>query len=169
MDEVREVEMLRISVVLIGVLTLLSPMLASAENGWEALGRMLSGDKSRQERVYRDQYLRNMEVQSQMRQAAAAERMAQMQAEGQAMSQAEQEAKALLAAFWMQVGLDPTEATAVAGAYELNAAQAAHDARAMNEGFQAAMDAAIEAYHARQYLLANQLLVASYRAHMAGD
>lgn len=162
--------MLRISGVLVGMLAMLSPMHASAQDGWGALGEMLGGrGKAREEQAFRDQYLRNMEVQAAMRAAAAAEQQARMAAADGEVTKAETETRQVLTGFWMQLGLSPEESTALATAFVLDASQAAHNARALQEGSRPTMDAAIAAYHARQYLLANQLLVASYRAHLAGD
>lgn len=153
-----------------GLALALAAQPVAAQDGWRALGEMLGGSgKAREERAFRDQYLRNMEVQAAMRAAAAAEQQARIAAADGEVTQAEVETRQVLTGFWMQLGLSPEESTALASAFVLDGSQAAHNARALQDGSRPTMDAAIEAYHGRQYLLANQLLVASYRAHLAGD
>lgn len=135
---------------------------SGARNAGAALGEILFGGKRRSQAAYEDEKRRIMEPRLAQQRAAADQAEAELAA-------VEEETRGNLEDIWQALGLDAEESKAVASAYKLDESQAAINARAKREGWESARDAAIRAYKDYNYQLANQLLVASFRAHVASQ
>lgn len=138
------------------LLIMCSPVMAQS-SGWGDLGSMLGGGAKRDsDEVYRKRYMENIEAINALEQAKAARSERQLLELELSMQQE-------LIQLWLKLGLDESEAKSISSSFRLTEELLAHIARAKREGFKVTLEAAKLAYHNRQYLLANQLLVAATR------
>jgi len=125
---------------------------AQADNdGWRRAGSALGASSEEAYRRGAEQAALLAAARAKVDSAAAAERLAVQ----------EQRWRKSLQKTWTSYGLPAEEAAAVAAAFEIRPEQVAINARVRREGWKVGANDGIAAYKAYNYLLANQLFVAT--------
>ena len=129
---------------------------ASSAQAGKILDAIMGVDQNRQDEIYRQRYIENVEAINSLNKAKSLR-------EETALIEAETGLRYQLIDMWKSMGMSDEEAKSVAASFVLNNELFAHVERAKREGFTVTLAAAKTAYHNRQYLLANQLLIAATR------